>query len=309
LYYGEGLTQREIALRFGVNPKTIGNRMAEYDMTTRTSQDYVYVNIPKDELERLYLTADLSAPEIAKIYNCAISVVYRRLNEHGIPIKPGGWDKLKRIVPAERLMWSPMFAYIVGLVASDGNLSTNSNEVRIASTDRQIVELYCRGLGLRPHDVTTPTWGDPNAVEVHIRTECRPPYKDQYHIVFSDHIYRARLEEIGLTPNKSNTLGPLKVPDEYFRDFLRGEFDGDGCWSADRREKRNYLLGIITSGSRTYLDWLRESIQRMAGIKGHIYGIDLRYDQERAEQLGRFIYYAPHLPCLRRKRAKWEAWI
>jgi transposase len=36
------------------------------------------------------------------------------------------------------------------------------------------------------------------------------------------------LTDLGLTPAKSLTLGPLAVPDEYFRDFLRGCIDGDG---------------------------------------------------------------------------------
>ena len=36
------------------------------------------------------------------------------------------------------------------------------------------------------------------------------------------------LTDIGLTPRKSLTLGPLTVPDEYFADFFRGCIDGDG---------------------------------------------------------------------------------
>jgi hypothetical protein len=310
LYYGQGLKQREIALQFGVSAKTIGNRMAEYGMTTRSHDDYLYIDIPKSELERLYIIENRTTPEIAKIYGCAISLIYNRLKEHGIPIKPGGWDKVKQIVPTERLEWSPAFAYIVGLIASDGNLQSNNNEVRLTSTDREIVEYYCLGLGLRPHDIPATAWREPNAVEVHMRIENRPPYKVQYHIIFSDYIYRARLEAIGLTSNKSNTLGSLQIPDEYFRDFLRGEFDGDGCWSTGRQVKLKHLLGILTSGSRTYLEWMKETIKRLAGIEaGYISGIDLRYQGKSAEQLGNFIYYAPQLPCLIRKRAKWEMWV
>ena len=93
-------------------------------------------------------------------------------------------------------------------------------------------------MGLRPHDILPVNWSNPNAIEVYLRIERRPPYKEQYHVIFSDHVYRARLEAIGLTPNKSKTLAPLAIPDEYFRDFLRGEFDGDGCWSGERHARR-----------------------------------------------------------------------
>lgn len=308
LYYEQGLKQREIAQRFGVSTQTIVNRMAEYGMATRGHQDYLYIDIPKHELERLYIQENRTAPEIAKLYGVAASLVYNRLREHGIPIRPGGWDKVKRIVPDEKLAWSPSFAYIVGLIASDGNLQSERNEVRLASTDREIIELYCRGLGLRPHDTSSADWGEPNAVEVHVRTEQRAHYKIQYHIIFSDYVYRERLEMIGLTPNKSNTLGPLQIPDEYFRDFLLGEFDGDGCWSAYRR-KGNNLLGIFTSGSRIYLEWLRTSIERLAGLRGRINGIDLRFEGNQAQRLGDFMYYKPQLPCLSRKRTKWKTLI
>jgi hypothetical protein len=146
---------------------------------------------------------------------------------------------------------------------------------------------------------------------VHIHTEDRPPYKRQWHVNFSDIAYRTRLEEIGLTPQKSRTLGPLGIPDEYFRDFLRGEFDGDGCWSKAKYANGNTsLLGIFTSGSRTFLEWLRDSLKRLAEIERcSLSGIDLRYQGNAAEQLGRFLYYRPELPCLTRKRDKWEKWM
>ncbi len=287
LYYGEGLTQKQIAVRFGVTGGTIRNRMIEYGLAARTAQDYVRLDIPKAELERLYVHEQRPTPEVAAIIGCATSAVYNYLRRYEIPIRPGGWDKVKHIVPVERLEWSPEFAYVVGLIASDGSLQANVNEVRLASTDRELTDSYCRCLGLRPDDVPEDQWPEAGAQSVHVRIEHRPPYKKQYHIIFSDFAYRARLEQIGLTPSKSLTLGPLQVPDLYFRDFLRGEFDGDGCWSMDKRLKGGRLLAVFTSGSRSYLEWLRSSIERLAGIsKGYIWNIDLRYQGESCRTTG-----------------------
>ena len=83
------------------------------------------------------------------------------------------------------------------------------------------------------------------------------------------------MEEIGLTPSKSRTLGLLQIPDLYFRDFLRGKFDGDGCWSMEKRPKGGRLLAVFTSGSRSYLEWLRSSIERLANIRKVISGISI----------------------------------
>jgi hypothetical protein len=180
----------------------------------------------------------------------------------------------------------------------------------MVSTDRQIIDLYCWCLGLRPSDIPEEEWSAQNAVTIPLLQSHRPPHKRQYSIIFSDQAYRTRLEEIGLIPAKSNTLGSLQVPDHYFRDFLRGEFDGDGCWSADRRKKRGNLLGIFTSGSHRYLQWIQDSLERLGGITGgRIRGIDLRYEGDSAERLGRFLYYTEDLPSLLRKREKWISWM
>ena len=31
--------------------------------------------------------------------------------------------------------------------------------------------------------------------------------------------------------------------------------------------------------------------------------------EKSAEQLGQFMYFAPHVPCLARKHTKWKAWM
>jgi len=49
-----------------------------------------------------------------------------------------------------------------------------------------------------------------------------------HHLAWSDRRFYDWLANVGLTPAKSLTLGPLAVPDEYFADFFRGCVDGDG---------------------------------------------------------------------------------
>ena len=110
------------------------------------------------------------------------------------------------------LAWSPEFAYVVGLIASDGNLQANANEVRLASTDRQIIDLYCWCLGLRPDDIDAHGWGNLSVRPSTFGSIRQPPYKEQYHIIFSDYVYRARLEQIGLTPQQEPHTGTAASP-------------------------------------------------------------------------------------------------
>lgn len=126
---------------------------------------------------------------------------------------------------------------------------------------------------------------------------------------------------IGLTPAKSLTLGPLAVPDAYFADFFRGCVDGDGSITTyvDRYntfKKSTYvytrLYVSIVSASPRFVEWLRATIRRITGLSGgltvrrsprHHDLWCLRFAKAESLTLLRWMYYAPEVPCLRRKRA------
>ena len=81
------------------------------------------------------------------------------------------------------------------------------------------------------------------------------------------------LLDIGLTSKKSLTLGALCIPDKYFFDFLRGCFDGDGCFYSyfDPRWKSSFMFYLnFVSASEAYTNWIRATVFRLVGMKGHI---------------------------------------
>lgn len=137
---------------------------------------------------------------------------------------------------------------------------------------------------------------------------------------WSDRRQYVWLEEIGLTPAKSLTLGPLTIPDEYFADFLHGCIDGDGSILVytDRyhtAKKSSYvyerLYVSLVSASRPFVDWIRATVTRLSGLKGAMQCQrkargnpiwKLRYSKGESLAVLRWIYYAPDLPSLRRKR-------
>jgi hypothetical protein len=128
------------------------------------------------------------------------------------------------------------------------------------------------------------------------------------------------LLEIGLTPAKSLTLGPLAIPDDYFADFFRGCIDGDGSIATytDRYhtfKKPTYvytrLYVSIVSASPRFVVWLRATVRRLTGLSGeltvrrsvrHHDLWRLRYAKAESLALLRWMYYAPSVPSLRRKR-------
>jgi hypothetical protein len=99
------------------------------------------IELPIEELRRLYWDENLSSEEIAGRFDCDGLTIINRLRENGIPLKPRGWQRLVRHVPDDILeTWpTPELAYVVGLIASDGSLQRRNNCVILTSTAEQII--------------------------------------------------------------------------------------------------------------------------------------------------------------------------
>ena len=207
--------------------------------------------------------------------------------------------------------WSADVAYVVGLIATDGNLGRKRCAISIVSKDIDLLETIRRCLGLAAR------------IKPHVGgygTTC-------HHVVWRDRLLYDWLRGVGLTPAKSLTLGPLAVPDAFFADFLRGCIDGDGSVLVytDRyhvAKKGTYvyerLYVSIVSASQAFVDWLHQTVLRLTGIAGSItarykHGRNpmwkLQFAKAQSIRLLAWMYYAPDVPCLVRKRAKAERFL
>jgi hypothetical protein len=195
---------------------------------------------------------------------------------------------------------------VVGLITTDGNLSPNGCGLAITSKDRDLLETVQQCLGL--------VGGIGRTFSGSGRECLRLQWK---HRTFYDW-----LRGIGLMPAKSLRLGPLAIPDEYIPDFLRGCIDGDGSivtyvdrynTAKDPEYVYDRLFVSLVSASPRFLDWVRASVLRLRGLSGFLTvkrGIGhhdtwcLKYAKRESVTLLKWIYYAPDVPALARKRQK-----
>jgi hypothetical protein len=259
------------------------------------------VRINSGLLQRLYVDEGLSAAEIAVMLGCAGNTILRRLHRAGVAVRPRGPVPDNR---ADRRTWSPALAYAVGLMATDGNLSGRRGSLSLVSKDATQVETLRRCLDL-------------DAPIARVRSSSGLHHKVQW----CDRGLYEWLLGVGLTPAKSRTIGPLAVPDAVFADFFRGCIDGDGSilvyvdrYHAVRNPQYVYerLYVSLVSASRRFLDWVQASVKRLAEVSGAVQHSGpsersvwcLRYAKAESIRLLRWIYYAPDIPCLARKRDK-----
>ncbi|MDO8489255.1 MAG: LAGLIDADG family homing endonuclease [Candidatus Omnitrophota bacterium] len=147
--------------------------------------------------------------------------------------------------------------YLVGLIASDGNLSKDGRHIDITAKEKDFLQRIKGNLGL-VNKVCAKNKGTP---------------AQAYRIQIANKGFYEFLLSIGLTQDKSLTIGKLKVPNEYFIDFVRGVIDGDGCirkWIHSSNKKEQWSLRIY-SGSGKFIKWLKESAELLLRVQGKIY--------------------------------------
>jgi len=193
--------------------------------------------------------------------------------------------------------WSSGLAYAVGLIVSDGYLSSDKAEVGFVSKDLELVETFASALGIQNR--ITPS-GRGGSIK-----------KEYWQIRFKRRDFYDFLLSIGLTPRKSKTIGSINVPPIYFSHFVRGVFDGDGTfwtwWDKRWPNSFGYTLGI-SSASLSFLNWLQGRLAERYDVKGYLHQGDGVYTIRYAKGDTRALYRAMYASCdsmyLTRKRRK-----
>src|SRR3989344_4505284 len=197
-----------------------------------------------------------------------------------------------------KIKWSPEFAYVIGLLVTDGSLSKDGRHIDLTSNDREQLENFLSCL----------------------KSKNKIGFKHKVHgsalrVQLGDVNFYKFLGGIGLMPNKTKIIKDVKVPLKYFFDFLRGHFDGDGTFYSyfDPRWKSSYMFyTVFISASKNHIQWLRKNIQRNLSINGHITKsvnnsvYQLKYAKAESLKLLPKLYYDEDVICLSRKRIKIE---
>jgi len=205
------------------------------------------------------------------------------------PSRVKGVRFCQRGCPGPDVHWSKELAYLIGLIASDGYLSKETQRVSLASKDNELIQFAAKMMPLP-------------GIYINKGTGILSVYSTWPNLYLF-------LLSIGITPQKSLSIGRLAIPDEFFIDFLRGEIDGDGYTGY---HKGRYPEIKIFSGSHVFVEWLSETLWRLEGIRStintrqsvhtmNIYG-------KEAIRLGRLIWNGEFSLSRKKNFGKGDAW-
>lgn len=183
--------------------------------------------------------------------------------------------------------------YLVGLITSDGCLSTDGRHIDITSKDHDFLSRIKSQFGFTNK----------------IGNKYNSTGQLCYHFQLTNRSFYEFLLSIGLKPCKSLTLQELSVSKNYFCDFLRGLVDGDGCirrWRHTTNFGEQWSLRIY-SGSRNFLEWLAIRIRDYLQARGKIHWNDkrgttyvLKFGKMAAREIVKKCYYGGCFGLLRK---------
>lgn len=198
------------------------------------------------------------------------------------------------------IKWSANFAYAIGLLTADGCLYNDKRHISLVSNDFEQIKNFKKCLNLKDIKIGLSKSGQKN--------------NTSYRIQFGDVLFYKFLQEIGLSSAKSKTIGKVDIPEDYFFDFLRGVFDGDGCFYSywDSRWKSSHMFYLtFSSASLINIRWLQKEINFKTHTLGHISKsltkssiYNLRYAKRESLVIIEKMYYNPRVVCLSRKKLK-----
>ena len=158
-------------------------------------------------------------------------------------------------------VWGSKMAYVLGYLYADGSIykSERGSYVSVTSIDRDTISKIKRWLNSEHTVRVDKSSYSNNKLRYTLRIGNKKIYQD--------------LVSLGLYPNKSLTVRLPLIPSEWFADFLRGYFDGDGCVSLYRTKgitKKliiRKLSVIFTSGSMRFLEDLLMNLAKYLDLR------------------------------------------
>ena len=180
-------------------------------------------------------------------------------------------------------------AYIMGFLAADGNVSKNGNRIQsqLSLKDKEHLEMIQSEIG---------------GCEVYEYES--NGYKSCGWYCCSSQI-KKDLAIYGIIPHKTGTLSIPKVLDkQYWKDFIRGYFDGDGTICKDGTGFRV----TITSANKEILEDINSYFEENGIKPSNLYkdhnNICIRFRSQASIDIYNLLYYNDCL-CLKRKKEKY----
>lgn len=288
------MLETDIADIYNVSRKVIKRYLKENECI-RSYKD-------KKWLEEQYIINKFNKREIAKLANCNEMSIHKYSKLFGIETD----DAISR---RRKYDYNETFfdyidsqekAYWLGFIVADGCIINNPSDMKL-SIDLSAVDI--EHLGKLAKEICPEIKISEHKTFLKITGK----YYDMCSVRFYNRHLINSLIELGVNERKSLKEVYPAIPIEFDKDFIRGEFDGDGCFSVS-----NGMPQVTMIGSESLINSICNKIQEYLGIVANVRRektlFKITYSSGKAEKFMDWIY-DNQVICLDRKYNKYMQYV
>lgn len=293
-YINEKCSLMSLAKEYHCDRQTVRNLLKSHNIEIRDVKHQNKKDIPKETQEKViynYTVLKKGLIPSGKPFGLSQRMVKTILQENGIYIRNyiESKDNSRKYSIDDNYFktQSHNMAYILGLLAADGSVSSKENGVfiQLKADDKKILEDINKELK--------------NTHPIKVYSCIKEERKEEIaKLSFWSSTIKKDLAHYGIIPNKTFILKPPEfLLPEYCISYIRGYFDGDGCIFLN-----NYTPGFSIGGaSKDLIQWIRDflSIQYniqtiLRTVKGKLSEnrdwYEITYYGDRARQIFNILY-------------------
>ena len=207
------------------------------------------------EVYQEYKNSGYTIKQIGKKYNFSAAYHFKK---HGLTKQKINKSRSGR----KQLLWTgekitnETEAYILGLLYADGSLRHNGFELTLIETDKEILEKISNIL----YGKVILNYRKSRNCGNNSKYKSKP----QYRLIVTSHIMKNNLIMHGCIQAKTFKIRFPKLNNDMYKHFIRGYFDGDGCFSSSKKKKN---IAKVTITSNIYFcDELTKFIENILNV-------------------------------------------
>lgn len=231
--YNEGENTKLLASKFSVSGETIRNILKRFGISTKKHK----LMGKENEICSLYMEG-FNTVEIGKMFSARPTSIWNILLKRGVNIRNA--SECRKIFNVNHLYFKAIDsndkAYFLGLLYADGCLAANQWQISISLQEED-------GYILQKFKDCIEYEGELKFVR---QDHKKSSYKNQTKLCLSDKRIYLDLVNLGCVPKKSQLIRfPFEHIDrKFWREFIRGYFDGDGYVCGSKRRSAGFVGNI-----------------------------------------------------------------
>jgi len=297
--YKDGLSQTKIAHLLNISDTKVSTTLTKFNIERRSviNRTKIYESYEQEIID-LYGSGE-STQKIAEKFNISKTTVLDCLKRNGIKRRENNGDLQRKYTLNHNYFNSintPSKAYILGFIFADGSISEKDNRltIGISEKDEEILNFIQKEFE--------------SDYQLYYRKEKNNRQPSKILAICSKQII-ADLISYGCVQNKTfKAKFPLNIPTEFYKDFVRGYFDGDGYVS--KTSNRIEIVGteelLLEIANQVYLDskMTYSKLRTRHPERNHNIRILIYYGPNKFNAFKNYIYKDPESFGLFRKKNK-----